>query len=775
MARTKVQPAHKSTDGTTPHVPLADPAPAGSVPKKAVPKKQQGRAKTVEQTASSIEWVCPSIPHVADQSLCSGCHNGGDLVFCDLCPLAVCYSLPEDIPRKGCMVIVSDDVGPLHFICPRCHIDNTRHKPGTFDQRGVPYWGFYTREEPLKGFLVDLQHSMLEFFPRLNAKTTVLLQIALDGCEHNNEPFSDTYHHLFGYFGRDEGQLKAASITFDLAHDPHGYEDKVSEAVDLISEPGVERVMVFFIGHNSVGGCIQYSPVRKNARGVILDEGASDEPKRVLGRVFPERLLVALKKIARTTMFFFVCQGADGHPETRKWMLDAEIVSFGAPSLQPDWARGFVSQFGRRFYLESARFPELLPDVLLASPRLGPSTDVFLYAVDPKDAQNVLRRRYYWAQSRCAPYGARLPVRCPQCGYREEAETPGALAVPCDYRVLEDPPVGRSRGEHDIIKRLRKNIFFGGNERVPSVWQSIDLRRITSIISSACQNTVELPVSMERLKKATREKRTKVLSTVALGEVDSPMRLVTSDGYPVLYHLPGIYSRKSQMDMANASISLSPVLGRGDSWRDDRRFVIERPGDVYPHGCENFSAAWFATGQHKKPDPPKPSSSLRKTELHEEAAESWLQSSVVGHQTANILIGILHHESYLHAARDLQALRASSDEETSKWARLWKSVFTAISVIGNRYCDEHTDSKGDLHQFDILLNTGTAENELLLSQLKARIRYDPGTAVVFSGRLFLHEVPPWQVGERVGHAFFMQKEVQIRYNKRSVPYPNPIH
>ncbi|KAJ8489758.1 hypothetical protein ONZ45_g13445 [Pleurotus djamor] len=308
--------------------------------------------------------------------------------------------------------------------------------------------------------------------------------------------------------------------------------------------------------------------------------------------------------------------------------------------------------------------------------------------------------------------------------------------------------------EHDIIKRLRKNIFFGGQERVPPSWCDVDLQRIASVIAAACANTVKLPASMETLSLASPKRRTKLLSSVCVGEVDSPTRLVSSNGYPVLYVLPGIYGHKSQMDLADASIALSPILGTGDGWRDGQRFVLEKPGDIYPHGCENFSAAWFATGQHKKPDPPKPSTSLRKTKVHKEAAEKWLRSSVVGHRTANIIIGILHHESYLHAVRDRNALRDSSDKETAKWARLWTSVFTAISVIGNRYCDEHTDS--------------TARNELLLSQLKARIQYDPGTAVVFSGRLFLHEVPPWCVGERVGHAYFMRKESPI-HGRFSLP------
>ncbi|KAJ8489755.1 hypothetical protein ONZ45_g13444 [Pleurotus djamor] len=471
MARTKVQPAHKSTDGEAPHIPIGESV-KNPRPRKAAPKKRVARTG---EKSSPIEWFCPSVPYVADQSLCSGCHNGGDLIYCDECDLAVCYSLPEDVPRKGCMVIVSDEVEPLRFICPRCHVDTTRTQVGGFDQRGVPYHGFYTDDGPLIGFLLDVRHSMLEFFPRLNTSTTLLLQIALEGCEHTNEPFSDTYHQMFGYFGRDKGQLKAASITFDLAHDGGGYEALLSEAIRLISEPGVERVMIFFVAHNSTGGCIQYSPVVKDEKGVVLDPGASDEPKRVLDRVFPERLLSALKKITRTTLFFFVCQGADGHPQTRSWMLDTvkggyirEILSFDAPSLQPDWARGFVSHYGRRFYLEGARFPQLLPDVLLASPRLGPSTDVFLFAVDPLDVTKILRRRYYWAQARCAPYGVRLPVRCPDCycmqtlrisvaeqcpvkllstcKYRRAPGPDSALPIPCEHRILDNPPPNRSRG-----------------------------------------------------------------------------------------------------------------------------------------------------------------------------------------------------------------------------------------------------------------------------------------------------------------------------------------
>ncbi|KAJ8454485.1 hypothetical protein ONZ45_g19288 [Pleurotus djamor] len=374
MARTKIAAASKSTDGNAPRKRLADFLKSPVVANVPAPKKRTLRTQKTGKSAALTPLtriLLGPLEHCeqAGGSLCCGCHNGGQVAQCNSCNLWVCCSVQSEGVMKGCLVVRSQkDIDDLRFICPRCHIENTKRVKGSFDQRGAPYYGFYVADCPVPEVLIDVRQSMLEFFPRLDTSTTVLLLITLRGCEHMTEPFLDTYHQLSGYFGPQQGTLKPVVLSFDFTDGVQEYLVALSDAIATISDPSVTRVLAFFVAHDSEGGCIQFAPVLHGNDGAVISPGASDEPKAVLEQVFTDALCSAMKNVKKSTLFFFVCKGAEGHAQTRAWM-----------------------------------------DATVQNPRLGPSTNVVLFARHPDDNTKILRRLYYWTQAHCAPYGVRPP------------------------------------------------------------------------------------------------------------------------------------------------------------------------------------------------------------------------------------------------------------------------------------------------------------------------------------------------------------------------------
>ncbi|KAJ3891940.1 hypothetical protein GG344DRAFT_24813, partial [Lentinula edodes] len=136
----------------------------------------------------------------------------------------------------------------------------------------------------------------------------------------------------------------------------------------------------------------------------------------------------------------------------------------------------------------------------------------------------------------------------------------------------------------------------------------------------------------------------------------------------------------------------------------------------------------------------------------------WLEQIQSVQVLSNLLLKLLHTELFDAGFTALRGLRQNS--ATQEWAMRWKSVFNCLCVVSSRTSKEHRDSNGDDHFFDILINVGFCEGaEMNIKGLGAQFSYRPGTAFVFSGKLWTHEVPTWKSGERVLYAYFMRPEV----------------
>lgn len=57
-----------------------------------------------------------------------------------------------------------------------------------------------------------------------------------------------------------------------------------------------------------------------------------------------------------------------------------------------------------------------------------------------------------------------------------------------------------------------------------------------------------------------------------------------------------------------------------------------------------------------------------------------------------------------------------------------------------------------------------------IKELGVQFSYGPGTALLFSGKLWTHEVPHWKGGERVLFAYFMREEVLRRFTEGPIEW-----
>jgi hypothetical protein len=130
----------------------------------------------------------------------------------------------------------------------------------------------------------------------------------------------------------------------------------------------------------------------------------------------------------------------------------------------------------------------------------------------------------------------------------------------------------------------------------------------------------------------------------------------------------------------------------------------------------------------------------------------------------NLTLSLIHPKLFKSGLLMLQKQRESEDTEVI--ARLWQSVYTGISVIGNRVTRSHRDSKGRPEWYDLLANYADedvgAAPHLLIKDVGLDLKYSSGTVVGLCGSILEHEVRHWGAGDRVCLAHFMRESVRKR-------------
>ncbi|KAJ8518041.1 hypothetical protein ONZ45_g4828 [Pleurotus djamor] len=350
MARTK-QTASKSVDGTAPRKAPSTTSLADTASKVQKTKAVTGRKQAL-QKASVRPYMLAAPKEGKKDSLCTGCQNGGEVICCDTCNGWLCYVVVqprddglfvEDPAANGCLQVTSQkQAEELEFICPRCHCD----KDAAFSTK-TRYFGFLDKEKkPVEGVLVAVRRAGSIFFAPIKTPNTVLLFLALEGCETMDQPMIDAHSYLEPYFGRDGGVLKTFSVFFNFQKSGvDGYKRQLRDVVDAVSDAATSQVVVIFMTHIGEGGCLQHSPVVMNNKDEVIDEGGSFDPKELLPQLFVNELTQPLKDKLRSTLMFFVCGGIEGHTETRDWMLESVSNQFSCriPSVSSRLLSTFMS------------------------------------------------------------------------------------------------------------------------------------------------------------------------------------------------------------------------------------------------------------------------------------------------------------------------------------------------------------------------------------------------------------------------------------------------
>ncbi|KAJ8487405.1 hypothetical protein ONZ45_g14345 [Pleurotus djamor] len=320
----------------------------------------------------------------------------------------------------------------------------------------------------------------------------------------------------------------------------------------------------------------------------------------------------------------------------------------------------------------------------------------------------------------------------------------------------------------DIIKMARKELD-GQKTRLPDDYQHINVRRIIRVIQQARSNPVFIPFDSQELFGTTKHaQRVARLKTVNLGEIAEPTVVLSKDRVPLIYYLPGIYSEVVEHEILTGAVALQNVF-KDIGWRSDPKFLVDRESNQYPAGSSTFSYSWYGQGA-KRTLPPETSANVRD---NKEDVLAWIHTTQHIQLAVDITLGLIHPQAYYQASKTRRMIKKSGTTQSQEWAKSWKSVYTGISAISNRWCKSHYDSMGCIHHYDALVNAGDAKVKLDMADIQASFPYLPGTGMFFPASAFKHGVDGWEEGERSALGFFMRQDVIGKYN-RTLDLPSPL-
>ncbi|KAJ8457299.1 hypothetical protein ONZ45_g18365 [Pleurotus djamor] len=168
-----------------------------------------------------LEAQLSATPNVDSRgSLCHGCHNGGDLVPCLTCNVALCFRVDESVQGgvihdRACLVLKNGtSIANYSFRCLRCHLlDDAVAKTST------PYAGFYDLASKLPSdVLLDVSQTSVRFLRPVLPVDTILIGLTVEGCQDLEEPMNLAYQRNSEYYSRSGVSLASVSLRFNFDH-----------------------------------------------------------------------------------------------------------------------------------------------------------------------------------------------------------------------------------------------------------------------------------------------------------------------------------------------------------------------------------------------------------------------------------------------------------------------------------------------------------------------------------------------------------------------------
>jgi hypothetical protein len=157
-------------------------------------------------------------------------------------------------------------------------------------------------------------------------------------------------------------------------------------------------------------------------------------------------------------------------------------------------------------------------------------------------------------------------------------------------------------------------------------------------------------------------------------------------------------------------------------------------------------------------------------------ASEWLKNTQDFTALVGGILSIIQPELYELGRDALQHLYQHPDMTDTpdillRVLDIWHSPFSALSVVSNRVTPLHRDMQGRPEWYDMLVALGDYEHgRFALPALGLICRYNPGTILAFSGKIFQHGATC--VGNRACIAYYMRDNVHDRLRSPMIGWAN---
>jgi hypothetical protein len=142
--------------------------------------------------------------------------------------------------------------------------------------------------------------------------------------------------------------------------------------------------------------------------------------------------------------------------------------------------------------------------------------------------------------------------------------------------------------------------------------------------------------------------------------------------------------------------------------------------------------------------------------LGKASVHQWLTGIQAAEHILNATTALVAPDQYVAGTQMVHnGVNGIGIPRTYEGSLAWPSVFSGMTVIGNRCTPPHRDRSSRSGWYDLLFSCGTdKECYLDLPDIGAKVRYYPGDACFLTGSALQHAVRDWEDGNRVAYAHY---------------------
>ncbi|KAI0371631.1 hypothetical protein BV20DRAFT_978667 [Pilatotrama ljubarskyi] len=387
---------------------------------RATRKKRDVAAKCSHRNA--LQHNTSSTPK--KDKFCYLCQNGGHSVACARCPRVVCINhlayQAAAIPKKT--------LATLAFICPSCHILQSRASRKSDPLVKLPYTAFYDENNPThqpQPVRLQVPYQVAQH-ARLNTNWLWIVHLRLSSLREPGSVAKLVYEGLRGYFVDDEERyLVYHDIEFNLNTDADAEEHRniIMRALGPLADIPDARIMIYVYTHSHDTTGVPFF-------GVNL---AASDIHNWFDVLIPQEVRTWLQK--HDTTLFMLCCGAIITSKTSYAELRAQCEKYYF----------FLTISGLSF--NDVQFG----NVLAQSQDLGRHSRVIV--MSPREnATGTTVAEYFWMSPTIRPHGVNIPPQCPDCyalscfkiscDSRNRTTTTRCVEPGCTYTYTYEPPQG---------------------------------------------------------------------------------------------------------------------------------------------------------------------------------------------------------------------------------------------------------------------------------------------------------------------------------------------